>query len=474
VLFRFVDTVGKGCYSRNRQKGGERQMDQEKTLMTQGCIWKILLRFAFPLFLGNLFQQLYNAVDSLVVGNFCGDTALAAVSSSGSLCHLLIGFFQGVFVGASVIISRRYGARDEEGVEKAVHTTVVFALIAGVLISVLGIVFTPTLLEWMGTPESVMVESVRYFRIYCAGMLGLVLYNTSNGIFQALGDSRHPLYYLIVSSVTNVVLDLLFVGVFGMGVSGAALATVLGQLLSAVLGFVHLMSGRFVIRISIKKLRPDLATLKNVVRLGLPSGVQNSVISIANVVVQTNINAFGDTAMAGCGSYTKVEGFVFLPIVSLMLALTTFVGQNLGAGKVDRVKRGAWTGIAMAVIMAELFGAVFYLYAPQLIGLFSDSPEVIAYGVRQAKVEAFFYAFLAFAHGSAAALRGAGKAMVPMVVMLGSWCVLRIVYITVMVKVLQDIAVVFSAYPVTWGVSCIFFAAALLKGDWLRNSTQKL
>ena len=229
--------------------------------MTEGCIWKILLRFAFPLFLGNLFQQLYNTVDSLVAGNFCGNEALAAVSSSGSLCHLIIDFFQGTFVGASVIISRFYGARDEEGVDKAIHTTVVFALAAGVILSILGVCFTPTILRWMGTPENVMPNSVLYFRIYCASLLALVLYNTSNGIFQALGDSRHPLYYLILSSVVNVVLDLLFVAVFRWGVAGAALATALGQSLSAALGFLHLMSGKFIVRLSLKKLRPDPALL---------------------------------------------------------------------------------------------------------------------------------------------------------------------------------------------------------------------
>ena len=236
-------------------------VEQEKTLMTQGPIGRILLRFALPLFLGNLFQQLYNTVDSLVVGNFSGNEALAAVSSSGSLCFLIIGFFQGVFAGASVVISRRYGARDGEGVDRAVHATVIFSLAAGLLLTVLGVGFTPAILRWIGTPENVMPDSVLYFRIYCSGLLGLVLYNTANGIFQALGDSRHLLYYLIVSSVVNVVLDLLFVAVWDMGVVGAALATVIGQCLSALLGFLHLMSGRFLVRVSLRRLRADPTVL---------------------------------------------------------------------------------------------------------------------------------------------------------------------------------------------------------------------
>lgn len=444
-------------------------MNEQKTLMTEGNILKILLRFALPLFLGNLFQQLYNTVDSLVVGHFCGDSALAAVSSSGSLCHLIIGFFQGVFIGGSVIISRRYGARDHEGVDRAVHTTVVFSLAAGVILSVLGVCFTPTILRWMGTPESVFPNSVSYFRIYCSGLLALVLYNTSNGIFQALGDSRHPLYYLIISACTNVVLDLLFVAVLDMGVSGAALATVLSQCLSASLGFAHLMSGKFVVHISLRRLKPDLSLLRQVVKTGLPSGIQNSVTSIANLVVQTNINAFGDTAMAGCGSYSKVEGFVFLPITCITMAMTTFIGQNLGAGNRERVLSGAKTGVLLTTLFSEGVGVLFFIFAPQLISLFSSTPEVIAFGIRQARVESLFFCLLGFSHACAAILRGSGRAIVPMAVMLATWCLFRITYITVMVGIIPDITVVFTAYPITWFLSSCLFAVALLKGNWLKR-----
>lgn len=442
-------------------------MTEEKTLMTEGPIGPLLLRFALPLFLGNLFQQLYNAVDSLVVGNFCGDAALAAVSSSGSLCHLLIGFFQGVFIGASVIISRRWGGRDREGADRAIHTTVVFSLFAGALLSALGVAFTPTILGWMGTPENVMPNSVTYFRVYSAGLLGLVLYNTSNGIFQALGDSRHPLYYLMIAAVVNAVLDVLFVAGLDMGVAGAALATVIGQALSALLGFAHLMSGRFVVTVRLSAFRADRAILGQVVRLGLPSGVQNSVIAIANLVVQSNINAFGDNAMAGCGSYAKVEGFVFLPITCLTMAITTFVSQNLGAQRYDRVKAGAKLGVLMTMGMSEAVGVAVFAAAPALIGLFSGTAEVVAYGVLQCRVESLFFCFLGFSHAAASILRGAGRSVTPMIVMLSVWCLLRITYITFMVGVFRSIAVVFTAYPVTWSVSSILFVLALWKGDWL-------
>lgn len=449
-------------------------MGETKTRMTEGPIWKILLRFALPLLLGNLFQQLYNAVDAFVVGNFDSKAALAAVTSSGSLCFLVIGFFQGVFVGASVIISRYYGAQDSEGVDRAVHTTVIFSLLLGSVLSVFGVLFTPTILGWMGTPDNVMPNSVAYFRIYCAGLLGLVLYNTANGIFQAMGDSRHPLYYLITASLINIVLDLVFVAGFQMGVSGAALATVIGQAFSALLGFARLMSGKCPVRISLRKLRLDKSIFVRIFRLGLPSGVQNSVISIANVFIQSNINAFGDNAMAGSGSYFKIEGFVFLPITSLALALTTFVSQNLGAGQPERAKQGAKLGIAASMVLAELTGVLFLLVAPFLIGLFNHEPEVVAYGVRQVQVECFFYCFLALSHTAAATLRGAGRAVIPMAIMLAVWCVGRITYVTLMVARIPDITVVFSAYPVTWSTSALLFVLYLWKVPWLKTGSTAL
>lgn len=445
-------------------------MNEEKMSMTEGTIWKKLVQFAIPLLLGNLFQQLYNAVDSLVVGNFCGNEALAAVSSSGSMQHLLIGFFQGVFIGASVIISRCFGAKDDEGMDEAIHTTVVFSLAMGVILTILGVAFTPTILRWMGTPENVMPNSVTYFRIYCMGLLGMVLYNTTNGIFNALGDSRHPLYYLIISSVTNAVLDVIFVGAFDMGVAGAALATTMGQFLSAILGLIHLMSGKFVVQIKISKLRVNWSVLKNVFLLGLPSGIQNSVNSIANLVVQANINAFGDLAMGGCGSYSKIQGFVFIPVLSMSLALTTYVGQNMGANRPERVKTGIRQGMMISVVMAEIFGIFVFLFAPYLVGMFSKDPAVIAFGVQQARVEALFYFLLAITHACAGTLRGAGKTMIPMSVTLGAWCILRIGYIEGLVRIIPNINVVFSAYPVTWFVSSLVLLWFVKKQNWKENT----
>lgn len=438
--------------------------------MTEGVVWKKIVGFAIPLLLGNLFQQLYNSVDAIVVGNFCGNDALAAVTSSGSLCFLLIGFFDGVFIGASVIISHSFGAKDDEKVDKIIHTTIFFSVVLGLILTVLGIVFTPTLFRWMGTPDNVMPNSIAYFKIYCAGILGLVLYNTSKGIFQALGDSKHPLMYLIISSVTNVVLDLVFVGLFKMGVSGAALATIISQFFSAILGFAYLMSGKFIIKIEMKKiLRPDWKLLKQVFEMGFPSGIQNSVTAMANVVIQSNINSFGDIAMAGCGSYMKIQGFVFLPIMSLSMALSTFISQNIGANKMDRVKKGAKQATILAVVLAQAFGIFMFFKASFFVGLFTKEAEVIAYGVQYSKIDSVFYFALALTHMGASILRGSGRTKHTMIVFLLDWCLFRILYITVMVRLIPDIRTVISAYPVTWIISAIIFMAIVLKGDWLKK-----
>lgn len=440
-----------------------------KNNLTEGAIWKRILFFAMPIFLGQVFQQLYNTFDSLIVGKYLGDEALAAVSSSGSLIFMMVGFFNGVAMGAGVIIAKEYGAKNYKAMRLAIHTDVAFGLAAGIVLTVLGVRFTPTILRWMNTPADVMPQSVQYFRFYFCGAIFTVMYNIFVGILQAVGDSRHPLYYLIFSSIVNVVLDLALVGGFHLGVGAAALATTISQGISAFLCLLQLLRSKTEYQLRLREIGFHWNSLKNIVRFGLPSGIQNSVIALANLVVQTNINSFGQYAMAGCGSYAKVEGFAFLPITCFAQALATFVGQNLGAKNYDRVKKGVRFGILCSISMAELIGIAFWLAAPVLIGLFSDSPEVIAYGVRQAKVEALFYCMLALAHCIAGIMRGAGKATVPMFTMLGFWCVLRVTYITVALRFCHNIEVVFSAYPLTWCTSCIVFLLYFFKADWMHN-----
>lgn len=444
-------------------------MQSDHNSLAEGVIWKKLLLFALPILLGNIFQQLYNTVDALIVGTFLDKTALAAVTSSGSLIFMMVGFFNGIAMGAGVVISKLFGARDYDGMRLAVHTDIAFGLVAGVCLTILGVAFTPTILGWMQTPANVLPHSIDYFRYYFGGVIFIVMYNICVGILHAVGDSKHPLYYLIIASVVNVLLDLLFVGVFHWGVWSAALATTISQALSVVLCMHRLMTCDAPYRIEVKKVRFHMATLKDIIRFGLPSGVQNSIIAFANLIVQSNINAFGDSAMAGCGSYSKIEGFAFLPITCFSMALSTFVGQNLGAKQYDRVKKGVRFGILCSVILAELVGLCVFFFGPQMIALFNGEPDVVAFGAKQATVEALAYFLLAFSHCIAGIMRGAGKAMVPMFAMLISWCMIRITYITVVIHFIPRIEIVFSAYPLTWFISSVFLLVYFLKADWIHS-----
>ena len=437
--------------------------------MLEGPIWKGLISFAIPILLGNLFQQLYNTADTLIVGNFIGKDALAAVSSSASLIHLMVGFLQGTAMGAGVLIARYYGAKDPENMSRAIHTGLTFALLGGLLLTVLGTTLTPVILRWMGTPESVLPNSVVYFRTYFLGVSAVFLYNMCTGILRNVGDSRRPLYYLILSSLLNVGLDLLFVAVFRWGVSSAALATVISQAVSALLCLWQLTRTRESHRVQLRKLGLHLPTLREIIRFGLPSGAQGSFISFANVIVQTNINAFGADAMAGCGSYAKIEGFAFLPVTCFSMGLATFVGQNLGAKQYDRVKAGCRFGLSCSVGMSLCISACIFFLAPYLIPLFNNDPSVVAFGVQQARVISWFYFLMAVSHCYAGILRGAGRSTVPMLVMLVCWCLIRITYITIVVHFVPNINVVFSAYPLTWTCSTIAFTVYYHKADWLHH-----
>ena len=443
---------------------------EKTTLMTEGSIGRKIIAFALPLFLGNLFQQLYNTADSLIVGNFLGSNALAAVSSSGNLIFLMVGFFHGIAAGAGVVIARYYGARELKSVKKAVHTTIAFGLAAGIFLTIAGVLLTSHILIWRGTRADVLPESTVYFRIYFMGSLSFVMYNVFVGILQSVGDSRHPLVYLIVSSVINILLDLLFVGVLGFGVGAAAFATILSQFISAFLCLFRLIfKSPEDYQVSLRLIRFDLPMLKQIIANGLPAGFQNSIIALANVVVQSNINKFGKMAVAGCGAYSKIEGFGFLPITCFSLALTTFISQNLGAKQYERAKKGARFGILCSITMAEVVGIFIYFTIPILISAFNRTPQVIAYGTTQARTVTLFYFLLSFSHCIAGILRGAGKASVPMITMLCFWCIVRVSYITLIVRFIPVINVIFWAYPLTWSLSSIVFLIYFLKADWVHG-----
>lgn len=442
-------------------------MAQGQKLMTSGSIPKQMVFFALPILLGNLFQQLYNTVDSLIVGNFLGSQALAAVSSSGNIIFLMIGFFNGVAIGAGVVISRYFGAREIERMQKAIHTTVAFGLIVSFIMTLVGIFFTPTLLQWMGTPESVMDASVTYFKIYFLGSFGSIMYNFFVGILQAVGDSKHSLYYLIVSSVVNIVLDLFFIAILKMGVGFAALATIISQYISAGLCLYLLLTTKGTHRIVLSEIKIHKELLGEILKYGLPSGFQNSIIGLANVVVQSNINSFGDMAMAGCGAYSKIEGFAFLPITSFTMALTTFVGQNLGARQYDRVLKGAKFGMICSMTLAEMIGVIIFVFGSQFIAAFDATPEVIQFGTLRGQTSAFFFCLLAYSHCVSAILRGAGKSMVPMIVMMVCWCFVRVAGLTIMNALVHNIWCIYWIYPVTWSLSSITFFLYYHRIDWL-------
>ena len=446
-------------------------MNKEKSknrgLMTEGVIWKEILLFSIPLLLGNLFQQLYNAVDSVVVGNYIGAQALAAVGSSAPVINLLVSFFMGLAVGAGVIISRYFGARKKEELHIAVHTSLALTFAAGLVMTLIGVLISPYVLQWVGTPTDVMQSSVLYLRIYFLGILSVMVYNMGSGILRAVGDSRNPLYFLIVSSVTNIILDMLFVIVFHMGIAGVGWATLIAQTISAVLTMLLLMRTKEEYQVKLKHIRFHKHMLYEIVRLGLPSGLQNAIVSFSNVIVQSNINAFGSLAMAGCGSYTKIDGFAILPVMSYSMALTTFTGQNMGAKKYDRVKQGAKTGILMSVITIVCISALLLMLGPNVLAIFSSDPTVINYGLYMMHVLAPGYIFLAISHAFNGIIRGAGITTVPMIVMVTCWCGLRMAWILTSVPLFHDIGVVFMGWPLTWIASALWLFLYYRKGKWM-------
>ena len=437
--------------------------------MTQGNPYSLMVGFALPILLSQIFQQLYNTADAFIVGKCLGTNALAAVTSSGTLIFLMISFVMGTAMGAGVVISRYFGAGKEEEVSRAIHTVLAFGIVSGVVLTIVGVALTPTFLAWMQTDPEVMPEAVEYFRYYFLGSLAMVMYNICRSVINALGDSRRPLYYLIFSSLLNIFLDWLFLAVFRWGVWSAAVATVLSQTGSVVLCMAYLLRKGNIFTVELRKIRFHRDMFSEIVRYGLPSGVQNSVIAFANVIVQSQINSFGKLAMAAYGTQAKIEGFAFLPITSFNMASTTFISQNLGARQYDRAKKGARFSILAAMLLAELIGVCCFAFAPYLIGFFDQTPGVIAYGVQQARTAALFYCLLAFSHSVAAVCRGAGKAFVPMCVMLSVWCVIRILYIILVMRLTGEIGYIYWAYPLTWGISSVIYLIYYLRSDWVHG-----
>ncbi len=440
---------------------------KQSTVMTEGAIWKKILYFSIPLILGNLFQQLYNTVDSIIVGNYIGSEALAAVGSSGSIINLLIGFCIGASAGAGVIIAQFYGAQDKEGIRKAVHTTLAVAIGAGAIMTVVGILTTPMILRMMGTPQEVFVQSSVYLKVYFGGIFFSVIYNMSAGILNAVGNSRRSLIYLMIAAVSNIFLDLLFVVVLKMGIIGAALATDISQLLSCIFILVFLTRSQDVYKVRFRDIRFYDNLFGKIVKIGLPTGIQNIVISLSNVIIQSSVNSFGAVAMAGFAAYIKVDGFNILPVLSFSMAATTFTGQNIGAGRIDRVKRGMYVSTAMGIIYSIAAGILLLLFAPQVIGVFTKNAAVVEYGVYIMKFFCPFYWMLGILHILAGTIRGTGKTMQAMAVFLFSLCLFRIAWIGISIRITHEFFVLMLAYPTSWMVGMILILIYIWKGNWM-------
>lgn len=437
------------------------------TMMTEGSVVKNILFFSVPLILGNLLQQLYNTVDSIIVGNYVGSNALAAIGSSTSLVYLLIAFSQGVSVGAGVVISQRLGQKNKEGVQTSVHTALALAVILGIILTVGGILFSKEILLWMNTPEEVLTDAVTYLRLYSAGMVFNVVYNMAAGILNAAGNSRRSLGYLAIASVTNLILDLVFIVGMKMGIAGAAIATNIGQMISCVLAIWFLVRAQTDYKVYLNKIKIHKSTAGLIIKIGLPTGFQNMVISLSNILVQSSVNSFGANAMAGFGAYMKVDGFNVLPVTSFGMAATTFVGQNFGAGKTERVKKGMWMTLGIGILYTITTGVLLLTFSETIMQLFSHDPAVIAYGRQAMRFFCPFYWVLSILHALSGTVRGTGKSMPPMIVLLISLCVFRVLWVQFVMPNIALIEGIFMLYPISWTIGSGLMILYTWKGQWL-------
>lgn len=427
--------------------------------ITEGVIWKQLLIFFFPLLFGTFFQQLYNTVDAIIVGQFVGIEALSAVGgTTGSLINVFVGFFIGISSGATVTISQYYGGGYEKEVSKAVHTAIAFAITCGAIISIIGIVGAPYALRWMGTPEEIMPYSLTFIRIYFGGMMANLVYNIGAGILRAIGDSRRPLYFLIASIFLNIVLDLLFVGIFHWDVAGVALATVISQIFSACMVCMILIRTKECYHLNLRKIRFHKEMLEKIIRIGFPAGVQSLMYTSTNVIIQSNMNSFGTNVIAAWTAYGKIDGIFWMTMNSFGISITTFVGQNFGAGQYERVRKGVRACIKMAMSAAIGLSVFLYFVGPYILMLFTKKDmEVLGIGIEILHFMApvfFTYVLIEVLSGS---LRGMGDSFIPMIITSLGVCALRVAWIFTVVPMIPDVKTVIFSYPMTWVVTSILF-----------------
>ena len=426
--------------------------------ITEGVIWKQLLIFFFPILFGTFFQQLYNTVDAVIVGRFVGKEALAAVGgSTGTLINLLVGFFVGLSSGATVIISQFYGGGREKRVSEAVHTAIAFSLACGVGLMVIGIAASPIALRAMGTPDDIMQYSLSYIIISFLGIIPNLVYNMGAGILRAIGDSKRPLYYLMASCFTNIVLDLVLVVWLRLDVRGAAIATIVSQLVSAVLVVLQLLRTKDSYRLVIRKIRLNLFMVMRIVRIGLPAGLQSVMYSASNIIIQSSVNSLGTDTVAAWTAYSKIDSVYWMIISALGISITTFVGQNYGAGKLDRVKRGIYVCLGLSFLITAILSVTLYLGGGYIYLMFTADAAVIAKGMEILHFLVPAFATYVCIEVLSGALRGTGDCWIPMIMTAVGVCALRVLWILVAVPLKPDILTVVFSYPLTWSITSILF-----------------
>lgn len=435
--------------------------------LTHGSIVKAIILFSIPLLIGNLFQQLYNAVDSYVVGNYVGTNALAAVGASTPVINMLIGFFMGISTGAGVVIAQYFGAEDIKKMRLAIHNSMALTVVLGIALTIIGLICTNPLLQAIGVPLEVFSQASLYLAIYFWGLIFVMIYNMGSGILRSVGDSKRPLYFLIFSSVVNIVLDFLFVKGFGWGVAGAGYATLIAQAISALMVMYVLMKTNENYQLVLSEIGFKKDILLKIIKIGLPTGFQQSIVSLSNVIVQSYINVYGSSVIAGYSVTIKIDGFVNLPLQAFNMAVTTFVGQNIGAKQYDRVKKGAYMTTFLAMLTIGIFVILMYLFGRHFIALFNQEKAVIDAGRLMQLVFLPFYIFLPINQVINGVLRGAGRSSVPMYVMVFSFVVLRQIYLFIVTRFTSNIGYVFFGWPVTWIVCSIIFIFYFFKVDWL-------
>ena len=445
--------------------------------MTQGSIIRHLITFAIPLLIGNIFQQLYNTVDTWVVGNYVSNEAFSAVGTVGPVINMLIGFFLGLSSGAGVVISQYYGAKKFDKVQDTVHTAILMTIILGIIFTFVGISMAPFMIRFMKTPESVIPQSTAYLTIYFSGVIGLMLYNIGSGILRAVGDSQRPFYFLVVSAVLNTVLDLVFVLAFDMGVEGVALATVIAQCTSAVLVMITLMRTDSCIHLSWKKLKIHWDMMKKIIRVGIPAAIQMAITSFSNVFVQSYINHFGADCMSGWTADSNIDQLIFLPMQSLALASTTFVGQNLGQNQVERAKKGVSLSLMLSVISTIVVMIPVIIFSGSFVAFFNDKPEVIEYGTLFLHWITPFYVLCCVNQVYSGALRGAGNSRAPMIIMLVSFVAFRQLYLFVVANFISNTVLpIAMGYPAGWllcsSLTYIYYKHARLAKSRLVEDTE--